>query len=90
MAIELTVEEQALEDARLAEMERIHQNQIELEKIRSENNIANSLIQHKLELLRHAKDVLIENKRNAPIGERDVTDEDIIKYATSLLKFLEK
>ena len=88
MAIELssdvlTTEEQAQQVIRQAD----HARQIELETVR--NNLNNGVnISHKLELLRHAKDVLIENRRNAPVSEREVTDEDIVKYATTLQGFL--
>lgn len=43
----------------------------------------------KLELLRTAKEVLIENRRNLPVSERIVTEEEIVSFATELSKFLE-
>jgi hypothetical protein len=41
-----------------------------------------------LELLRHAKDVLVENKRNAPVSDRAVTDNEIVAYAITLEKYI--
>lgn len=38
----------------------------------------------KLELLRTAKETLIENKRNLPVSEREVTEAEIIAYANTL------
>ena len=44
----------------------------------------------RLELLKTAKEVLIENKRNLPVSEREVSDSDITTFATSLESFLIK
>ena len=43
---------------------------------------------HKLELIKTAKEALIANKSNAPIGERGVSDEEVVAYAANLEKFL--
>jgi hypothetical protein len=85
MAIELTADEVMIrQDGDIA-----HQRQLEIEQLRL--SAATSInVSHKLELLRHAKDILIENRRNAPVNEREVTDEDIIKYASTLQSFLTK
>ena len=42
----------------------------------------------KLELLKTAKDALIANRSNAPVGERIITDEEVVAYAATLEKFL--
>jgi hypothetical protein len=42
----------------------------------------------RLELLRTAKEVLIENKRNLPVTERVLTDQEIITFATSLEDYI--
>lgn len=44
----------------------------------------------RLELLKTAKEVLVENKRNLPVSEREVSDADITSFATSLENFLTK
>jgi hypothetical protein len=44
----------------------------------------------RLELLRTAKEVLIENKRNLPVSEREVADKDVITFATALEAFINK
>ena len=43
----------------------------------------------KLELLRTAKEILVENSRSKSIDEREVTAQDIIDFANSLQSFLE-
>ena len=85
MAIELTTDEQA----QLAIQATAHANMIELEQVRVSGQATSIRMQHKLELLRHAKEVLLANRSNAPIGEREVTDEEIVKYATTLQTFLD-
>jgi len=42
----------------------------------------------RMEAIRLAKDVLIENNRNLPVGEREVSAADITAYATTLLGFV--
>jgi len=84
MAIELTVEEQ-VQQVLAAEQ---HARSLEIENIRTAANNEETKKNHRLELLRHAKDVLIENKRNAPVSEREVTDEEVVKYATTLETFI--
>ena len=84
MAIELTVEEQA-NQVIAAEQ---HVRNLELENIRTAVQADSLKKSHRLELLRHAKDVLVENKRNAPVSDRVVTDEEIVEYATTLEKYI--
>lgn len=79
--MELTPEQQAQIDAQnaaQAEMERQrHQNQLELQ-----------LKQARLEALRLAKEVLLENARSKPVAERDVTSEQITIEADKLFSYV--
>jgi hypothetical protein len=43
----------------------------------------------KLELLRTAKEVLVENSRNKAIDEREVTSEDIINFAAAMETYID-
>lgn len=43
----------------------------------------------RLELLRTAKEIIIENKRNKPVAERDVSEAEIVAFATTLEGFLD-
>lgn len=71
------------------ESQRVHnENAIAAEKLKADIQEEAESRKVKLELIRMAKDVLVENRRNAPIGERDVTHEDIIAYASSLAEFV--
>ncbi len=45
-------------------------------------NIQNTQI--KLDTIRMAKDILVENMRNAPVGEREITATAITTLATAL------
>lgn len=77
----LTPEQQAQIDAQnaaQAEMERQrHQNQLELQ-----------LKQARLEALRLAKEVLLENARSKPVAEREVTAEQIAAEADKLFSYV--
>ena len=72
-----TEEQQAsLEMVTETEMVR-HKNLLELETRRA-----------KLELVRLAKEVLIENARSKPVDSRDVSADDIKSYAQSLVNYI--
>lgn len=77
----LTPEQQAQIDAQnaaQAEMERQrHQNQLELQ-----------LKQARLEALRLAKEVLLENARSKPVAEREVTADQIAAEADKLFSYV--
>lgn len=49
---------------------------------------AEQLISIKSEMIRVAKDVLIENSRNSPVSEREITSNNIIQFATDLINFI--
>jgi hypothetical protein len=42
----------------------------------------------RLEMLRTAKETLIENKRNLPVAERSISEDEIIAYAEKLINFV--
>jgi len=44
----------------------------------------------KLELIRLAKDILIENSRSKPVDSREVTADDIKAFADTLATYVEK
>lgn len=45
--------------------------------------------QTKIEAVRLAKETLIENSRNKPVTDRDITAEDIISFANTLINYVE-
>ena len=67
-----------------------HRQNLEVEAERQKHNKQMALVNARLEMLRTAKDVLIENKRNLPVGEREVTEHDIVSFARTLISFLEE
>ena len=54
-----------------------HANSIELEDRRS-----------RLEAVRLAKDVLVENYRNKPVSERELSHEDITAFASNIVTYV--
>ncbi len=42
----------------------------------------------RLEMLRTAKETLVENKRNLPVADRSISEDEIIAYAEKLIKFV--
>lgn len=85
----LTAEQQAQLDFNLAQAEAGAKAAKELEDSRRQHELTLDTRRTKLELLRTAKEVLIENRRNAPVGEREVTDSDVIQFATQLKTFID-
>jgi hypothetical protein len=58
--------------------------QNELARVQHENQIALINKQAKVESIRLAKEILIENSRTLPVGEREITAEAIAAMATTL------
>ena len=54
-----------------------------------EQQLAGDRRRTKLELLRTAKEVLVENSRNKAIDEREVTSEDIINFAAAMETYVD-
>ena len=50
---------------------------------------ANEQRRNKMELVRLAKEVLIENNRSKPVDSRDLSAADITAYAQSLLNYVD-
>jgi len=73
----LTPEQQATFDAQAAVERERHQNSLELQAK-----------QAKLEALRLAKEVLLENARSKPVAEREVTAEQIAAEADKLFSYV--
>ena len=64
------------------------QFQIDLENLRQANQIALEEKRAKLESVRLAKETLIENRRNMPVDERQVSAADIVAYANTLVSYI--
>ena len=48
---------------------------------------ASQALSNKMEVIRIARDVLMENDRNKPVGDRGITAADITAFAQSLEQF---
>jgi hypothetical protein len=73
----LTSEQQAQLDIQLA-----------FETARAANQAVSDAKRTKLEMVRLAKDVLVENRRNLPVDQRGVTATDITDLATTLVAYI--
>jgi hypothetical protein len=49
---------------------------------------AEQVISLKSEMVRVAKDILIENSRNSPVSEREITSNNVIQFASDLINFI--
>ena len=56
---------------------------------RRSQDTANEQRRNKMELVRLAKEVLIENNRSKPVDSRDLSAADITAYAQSLLNYVD-
>ena len=65
------------------------QFQLELENTRYANMASMEIKRARLESLRLAKEILAENARNKPMGEGEVSAEDIIAFADKLFAHLD-
>lgn len=61
---------------------------LELEKYRSEKQEISEFKRLKLEMVRLARDTLVENSRSKPVDSRDVSEDDIINYASKLVNYV--
>lgn len=80
----LTAEQQAQVDFQIAIAQANNVNQKELETLRHQNQVVVDSKRAKLDLVRIAKEVLVENNRSKPVDSRDVTAADITAFATTL------
>ena len=62
--------------------------QTALENLRYANQVAMVVKQNKLEAIRIAQHTLIENRRNMPVDQREITAADITAYATTLMNYI--
>jgi hypothetical protein len=62
--------------------------QTEVENVRHANQLALEAKRAKLETVRLAKDVLIENARSLPADSREVTAAAITAFATTLVNYV--
>jgi len=63
-------------------------NQIEFQKAQYEANAAADKFRHRLELMRMAKEMVLENDRNKAVGERGISSDDITAEVAKLEAFL--
>ena len=85
----LTAEQQAQVDLQTAIGEVSNQQQIALENVRQASQFALQAKQAKLEAVRLAKEVLIENARSKAVDSRDVAAADITAFATTLVAYID-
>jgi hypothetical protein len=64
-------------------------SQQEIEKARREHEQGMETRRAKLELIRLAKEVLVENRRSAPADERDVSAQEITEFANTLASYVD-
>jgi len=65
-----------------------HAHALELAAKNQEQQTALVIRQARIEAVRMAKETLIENRRNKPVGERDVTAEDITTFANTIVNYI--
>ena len=75
----LTPEQQSQVDVQIAVENARQTNLLEMESRRA-----------KLEAIRLAKEVLVENARSKPVDSRDVSADDIKSYAQALMDYVNK
>ena len=59
-----------------------------VENVRHANQMAIVLANAKIESVRLAKETLIENARSKPVGDRDISAEDITNFANTLTTYV--
>lgn len=76
----------AAAEARLASEEKRHADQIAMERDR----LAHTKLGFRMEAVRLAKDLLIENARVKPVEQRNISAEEITSFAEKIMSFTEK
>lgn len=61
----------------------------EMMNIQHQNQLAIQLKQAKIDAVRLAKETLIENSRSKPVDSRDISAQDIINFAETLVTYIE-
>ena len=85
----LTTEQQAQVDIQTAVENVRHANQIAMENARHENQLASEAKRAKLEAVRLAKEILVENARSLPADSREVTAAAVTAFAETLVTYVE-
>ena len=85
----LTAEQQSQLDFQVASNALNQEQQIALENLRAANQAAAQAKQAKLDAVRLAKEVLIENARSKAVDSRDVAAADITAFATTLIAYID-
>jgi ATP-dependent protease HslVU (ClpYQ) ATPase subunit len=67
----------------------IYEKESQRDLARSTQNAANETRRNKMELVRIAKEVLVENNRSKPVDSRDLSADDITTFAETLLVYVE-
>lgn len=62
--------------------------QVAMDQSRRDHETAMEMRRAKLEAVRLAKETLIENRRNQPVDDREVTAADIAGYANTLMSYI--
>jgi len=60
-----------------------------IDEKRNQYNLIMETRRAKIEFIRMARETLIENARNKPVSDREVTAEEIINFAAALEKFID-
>lgn len=63
--------------------------QTEIINIQQQNQLALQSKQAKIDAVRLAKETLIENSRSKPVDSRDISAQDIISFAETLVNYIE-
>jgi hypothetical protein len=69
-------------------MQQQAENQLNYERERHRQNMESEWGRSKVEMVRLAKEVLLENSKSKPVDNRDVTAEDITKFADTLISYV--
>ena len=64
------------------------QHEVDIQKAHHINSVALEEKRAKLESVRLAKEILVENSRNKPVDSREVTPADIIAFAKTLVSYV--
>jgi len=67
----------------------IYEKELKRDQARKEGDINGDSKRNRMELVRLAKEVLIENNRSKPVDERDITANDITSFAATLNAYIE-
>jgi len=84
----LTAEQQGLVDVQVAIEAARADSQVTIENARTASQAAAFAKQHRLESLRMAKEILVENSRTLPVDSREITTANVTAMAAVLLTYI--